>query len=524
MKSDAPARGDVAARQAVDVDRFGLRRFVELLDREGELEIVGEPLDLIDVAARLDGNPKAVLLKKAGPEKAQLVGNVMGGRRRLALAMGVPEKDLLAEVLRRMETPIAPVEVPGSAAPVHQVVLTGADADFTKLPVHLQHGDDGGPYISASIDITWSADGKKRNVGYRRMMLRGRAEAGIDLIAPSDLRAMYGDYVKQKQRMPMAFVIGSHPADGIGATSMNAIDDEVSVMGGLRGAPVPLVRCATIDAMVPADAEFILEGYLDERGWVESEGPYGEYVGYYGHMKTNPVFHLTAIARRRDAMFQTATIGGRSLAYTDTAQLCALRTEAAAWAALMTAIREPIAIHATASCGGMYNVRLAMRQRYPGEARNAIAAVLGSNADVKHVFVVDEDIDVASDSQMDWAFATRFQADRDLVVASGFRAVPLDPSLRGSRVGAKAGFDLTFPFGWNRATEYGVPMPPKLGTPRNLTVRQALQQGPRTFRELMEATGSRDGRDVVIALDAVRREVGLERTPDGRHKLPESKS
>jgi len=524
MSAASPAPGDAKARPGVDVERFGLRRFVELLDREGELETVNEPLDLIDIAARLDGNPKAVLFKEAGPEKAELIGNVMGGRRRLALAMGVSEKDLLGEVLRRMDWPIAPVEVPTNAAPVHDIVLTGNDADFTKLPIHLQHGEDGGPYISASIDITWSADGKKRNVGYRRMMLRGRSEAGIDLIAPSDLRALYGEYVKQTQRMPMAFVVGSHPADGIGATSMNAIDDEVSVMGGLRGAPVPLVRCATIDSMVPADAEFILEGYLDERGWVESEGPYGEYVGYYGHMKTNPVFHLTAITRRRNGLFQTATIGGRTLAYTDTAQLCALRTEAAAWAAVMTAVREPVAIYATASCGGMYNLRLSMRQRYPGESRNAIAAVLGSNADVKHVFVVDEDIDVASDQQMDWAFATRFQADRDLVVASGFRAVPLDPSLRGSRVGAKAGFDLTFPFGWNRATEYGVPQPPKLGTPQNLSVKQALERGPRTFRDLMEATGSRDGRDVVIALDAVRREVGLQRTPEGRYKLPDQKA
>jgi UbiD family decarboxylase len=517
MKSASPA-----AHQSVDLERFGLRRLVEIFDREGELETVEEPIDLIDVAARLDGNPKAVLFKKAGPEKAELIGNVMGGRRRLALAMGVSEKELLPEVLRRLDNPIAPVEVSSAAAPVHQVVLTGADADFTKLPVHLQHGEDGGPYISASIDITWSADGKKRNVGYRRMMLRGRTEAGIDLIAPSDLRVIYADYVKQKQRMPLAFVVGSHPADGIGATSMNAIDDEVSVMGGLRGAPVPLVRCATIDAMVPADAEFVLEGYLDERGWVESEGPYGEYVGYYGHMKTNPVFHLTAITRRQDALFQTATIGGRTLAYTDTAQLAALRTEAAAWAALTTAVREPVAVYCTASCGGMYNLRVSLRQRYPGEARNAIAAVLGSLADVKHVFVVDEDIDVSSDSQMDWALATRFQADRDLVVANGFRAVPLDPSLQGSRVGAKAGFDLTFPFGWNRETDYAVPVPPKLGTPGNLTVHQALQQGPKTFRDLMEATGSRDGRDVLIALDAVRCEFGLTRTPDGRHKLPDA--
>ena len=513
-----------AAPASLDLERFRLRKFVETLDREGELATMAEPLDLVDLGAKLDGNPKAVLFRKAGPEKAEIVGNVMGGRRRMALAFGVQEQNLLAETMKRIDRPIAPVEVSSAKAPVHQVVWTGKDADFTRLPIHLQHSEDGAPYVSASIDITQSVDRAKRNVGYRRMMLRGRHEAGIDMIAPSDLRVLYAEYVKRKERMPMAFVIGSHPADGVAATAMSPIADEIALMGGLRGAPVPLVKCATIDAMVPADADVIFEGYIDERGWVEPEGPFGEYVGYYGHMKTNPVFHLTAVTMRRDALFQTATIGGRWLAYTDTAQLCALRTEIAAWESLRTAVREPVSVFATPSCGGMYNLRLSMRQRYPGEVRNAISAVFGSNADVKHVFVVDDDIDVFSDGQMDWAFATRFQADRDMVVASGFRAIPLDPSLAGSRTGAKAGFDLTFPFGWNRATDYRVPEPPRLGTPRNQTVRQALEDGPRSFRDLMEATGSRDGRDVIVALDAVRHESGLERLPDGKYKIAAAKN
>jgi len=509
--TDAPVRADL--------ERFRLRQTVERFAAEGELEVVAQPVDLIDVGAFLDGNAKAVLFRAAGPEKAELVGNVMGSRRRLALAMGVSEKDLRAETSRRLGQEIPPVEVSSSQAPVHQVVWTGKDADFTRLPVHLQHSEDGAPYISASIDITRSLDGTKRNVGYRRMMLRGRHEAGIDLIAPSDLRALYAEYVKRKERMPVAFVIGSHPADGIAATSMSAVADEVALMGSIRGAAVPLVRCATIEAHVPADAEVVLEGYIDERGWVESEGPYGEYVGYYGMMKTNPVFHLTAVTMRRDALFQTVTIGGRALANTDTAQLCALRTEVAAWSALMTAVREPIAVYCTPSAGGMHNLRLALRQRYPGEVRNAIAAVFASNADVKNVFVVDEDIDIFSDSQMDWALATRFQPDRDLVVQTGFRCVPLDPSLLGSRTGAKAGFDLTFPFGWNRETEFRVPEAPKLRAAPKQGVRQALQAGPKSFRELMEAAGSRDGREVLIELDGVRKDPGIDRTPDGRYRL-----
>jgi UbiD family decarboxylase len=401
---------------------------------------------------------------------------------------------------------------------VHQVVLTGADADFTRLPIHLQHGEDGAPYISASIDVTRSFDGRRRNVGYRRLMLRGRAEAGMDLVAPSDLRIMYGEFVKNRARMPVAFAIGSHPADGIAAACTWTGADEMAIIGALRGAPVPLVRCATIDAWAPADAEVVLEGYLDENGWSEPEGPYGEFLGYIGHLKTNPVFHLTAITMRRDALFQTATIGGRHLAMTDTAALNTIRTETAAWAALLTAIREPVAMHATPASGGVYNLRLSMRQRVPGESRNAIAAIFGCTAEVKHVFVVDDDVDIFSDAQMEWALATRFQADRDLVVASGLRAIPLDPSLRGARAGAKAGFDMTFPFGTDRS-ESRVPAPPQLGAAGGKTVRGALEGGPQSFRDLMEATGSRDGRDVLIALDEVRQAAGLERLDDGRYRL-----
>jgi 2,5-furandicarboxylate decarboxylase 1 len=516
-----PAKADAIAN--IDTESFRLSEFVELLRREGELDVVGAPTDLIDVAARLDGNPKAVLFEKAGGEQARLIGNVMGSRRRMALAFGVSEKGLLEEVLQRSSTPIAPVQIPSNAAPVHQIVLRGEEADLTRLPVHLQHTEDGAPYISAGIDISRSVDGSKRNVGYRRLMLRGPREAGVDMIAPSDFRVMYAEYLARKVRMPVAFVIGSHPVDGVAATAVSTERDELALMGGLRKSAVPVVKCVSIDLEVPADAEMVLEGYLGEGGWAEPEGPYGEYVGYYGRMKTNPVFHLTAVTMRRDALFQTITIGGRFLAATDTAQLVAIRTETAVWQALRSSISAPAAVYATPASGGQYSVRLSMRQRYPGEARNAIHCVLGSNADVKHFFVVDDDIDVFSDAQMDWALATRFQANRDLVVAEGFRVVPLDPSLLGNRTGAKAGFDLTFPIGWQNNSEFSVPRPPAGGPQdKKQTVRQALESGPKSFFELVTLAGSRDGREIVRDLEALRKELGVGRTENGRYALPSS--
>ena len=507
------------ATRAADFDRFRLRRFVDELARAGDLETRDEPTELADVAGVLDGNAKAVLFRSAGPERQELVGNVTASRVRLARAFDVAPNALLPEILRRLRLKPEIVDVTRAEAPCQQVVLSGEDADLTALPVHLQHGYDGAPYISASIDYVIDPKTGFTNVGLRRLMLRGRKQAGIDLVAPSDLRAIYEASASTGKKLPVSFVVGAHPIDHVAGTMRFPVD-ELGLIASLRAAPLPVVKCVTNDVRVPADAEFVLEGYLDERGHVEAEGPYGEFLGYYGAVKRNPVFHLTAIARRRDALFETSSIGGRSLSRTDTAQLSALRTEVVIWRALESAVREPVAVYATTSSGGAFNVRVALRQRVPGEARNAIAACLGALANCKNVFVVDPDIDIFSDEQMDWALATRFQPDRDLVVMSGMRTLPLDPSLTGgARTGSKAGFDLTWPFGTGERLETRLPAPPRFAGRRFASVEAALADGPKFFEELMAAVGSRDGREIVRALERLRDTIVLDRDAEGRYVI-----
>ena len=504
----------------VDTERFRLRNFVEKLVDLGECEVREEPIDLVDVAGALDGNPRAVLFKAAGPEKAELVGNVMGSRKRLARALGTDERGLLDTLSRRLGRLQPPVKVSSQQAPVQQVVLKEDEADLTSLPVHLQHGADGAPYISAGIDYALFPGTGLTNVGCRRIMLRGKRQAGVDLIAPSDMRAIYLEGAARNEPVPVAYAVGSHPADFLAAMTALPSVDELAVVGAIRGAPVPVVKCVTSDIYVPADAEYVIEGYLDPAGHVEPEGPFGEYVGYYGVVKRNPVLHVTAITRREDALYQTLTISGRTLMHTDTTQLSALKTEAAAWAALMASVREPLAVCATPSSGGMYNVRVSLRQRVPGDAKNAIATVFGSHAEAKHVFVFDPDIDVFSDAEADWAFATRFQADRDLIAGSGFRVVPLDPSLGGARTGGKLGFDCTIPFGKTNSFEFSVPAPPaaKKAAPYR-SAADALAAGPASFLELMAARGSRDGREIVRELDTLYTADRLRRLDDGRYAL-----
>ena len=507
-----------AISNAADFDRYRLRQFVERLAASDELEIRDAPIDLADIAQALEGNPRAVLFRSVGPEGHELIGNVTGSRSRIARAFGVAPEALLKEVQRRLRNPPEVFEVSHAEAPAQEIVLTGVDADLTTLPVHLQHAADGAPYISSSTDFVVDPQTGWTNVGIRRLMLRGRTEAGVDLNSPSDFRAIYEASAAAGKPVPVSFVVGSHPVDHLAAVMRLPIDD-LALISSLREAPLPVVKCVSNDVRVPADAEWVIEGYVDARGHVEAEGPYGEFLGYYGAVKRNPVFHLTAITRRRDALFQTSTIGGRWLSRTDTSLLNAVRTEVMVWRALETAVREPVAVHATPSSGGMYTLRVALRQRVPGEARNAIAACFGALTNVKHVFVVDPDVDIFSDEQMDWAFATRFQADRDLVVMDNMRTVPIDPSLMGRKVGAKAGFDLTWPVGAAAKLEMRVPEPPRYEGKRFASIEAALADGPKFFEELMAAVGSRDGREIVRTLDGLRANAAFDRDTEGRYSL-----
>ena len=246
--------------------------------------------------------------------------------------------------------------------------------------------------------------------------------------------------------MPVAYAVGSHPADFLAAMVAMPSVDELDVVGAMRGAPVPVVKCVTNDIYVPADAEYVIEGYLDPAGHVEPEGPFGEYVGYYGVVKRNPVLHITAITHREDALFQTLTISGRTLTHTDTTQLSAMKTESAAWAALMAAVREPLAVYATSSSGGMYNVRVSLRQRVPGEPqrhRGGVRLACRSEARVRLRSGHRRVLRRRDRLGVRHALPGRPRSRHRL----GLPLVPLDPSLGGARTGAKLGFDCTMPFG-----------------------------------------------------------------------------
>ena len=512
------------ATSNINMDKYRLRRFVERLIDMGEVEIHDEPVPLTGLGAIIERTEKAVLFRKAGPEQAEIVAKTAASRKRLIAAFETTEEKIYDEYFKRLANPKPVVEIPSGDAPVHTVQITGKDVDLTKLPFYPHHAYDGSCYMSSATDYTIDPATGRRNVGCRRLSLRNRYETGTNVTAPSDLKRIYTASVARGEKLPITFTVGTHPLDFVAAT-MRHPGDELSLVATLRGEPMAVVKSLTNDILVPADAEMTLEGYLDERGYVEPEGPFGEYMGYYGSIHMDPVFHCTAITMRRDVLHHTLQHGSAFvLDQTDSANISAIRTEAEAMRLLRTTGRDPVAAYSRHTSGGSNTLRVSIRQRSFGEARLAIAALFGGISRLKHIFVFDEDIDIRDDKQVEWALGTRFQADQDLMILHGIPGMSMDPSLQGRRTGAKSGFDCTKPFG----RDGEIPLTRSAakvfkGPARFQNIEQARATAPMFYADLVESIGSDDGREIACGLDELRQKGRLGRDRDGRYHLAPSK-
>jgi 3-polyprenyl-4-hydroxybenzoate decarboxylase len=224
---------------------------------------------------------------------------------------------------------------------------------------------------------------------------------------------------------------------------------------------------------------------------------------------------------RRDVLHHTLQHGSAFvLDQTESGVISAMRTEAQAMQILKGAVREPVDVYLREISGGNNTLRVSMRPRMYGEARLAISALFGGIMRLKHVYVFDEDIDIRDDRQVEWALGTRFQADQDLVILQGIMGMTMDPSLNGRRTGAKAGFDVTKPFGRGHEIPLTRCAAKVFDRPaRFQTVEDALGSGPMFYADIVEGVGSDDGREVACALDALRQAGRLGRDRDGRYHL-----
>ncbi len=279
--------------------------------------------------------------------------------------------------------------------------------------------------------------------------------------------------------------------------------NEFELVAQLRGATLPMVKGVTNGIPVPADAEVVIEGYFDERGHAEIEGPYGELYGLYGPMHPDPLFHVTAITMRKDALHHTILHGGKYFARTDAANMSGLDAEAKAWGALKDAGIDVQDVHAPAAGVGFHHFRAAIKQRQAGDGRKAVEALLKMPR-FKHVFVVDEDIDVFSDFEVERAMCTRFRAGKDLIIEHGHRTLTMDPTGDHGQQSV-AGFDMTRDLTEPDDLERWASSTPHLKpTGSAKTVRAALEIGPKYFIGLMEALGTKDGRAIAVELGTLQ--------------------
>ena len=502
----------------MDLEKFRLRRFAERLVELGEVEQHEEPVALADLAAIIESTPKATWFKNVGRERFEIIASVAGSRGRLAAALGVDPSDAALEVMRRMNAPQPVVEVSSAEAPVHAVVRTGTEIDLMNLPFHFQHEYDGGPYISSGIDYSVDPITGMTNAGCRRLMFRDRTTMRANLQQASDLMKSYRGCVERGERLPVSYVLASHPIDLLAAAGIRHPIDEFALVGTLRGEPVPMVRGLTNGVLAPADAEIIVEGYFDELGYREKEGPYAEYYGFYGGVYVDPVFHVTAITMRADVLYQSVRHAAKLLSWNESSQLSSINSEGGMWRTLRAAGIEPSAIHGLAAANGQH-VRVALRRGVPGQARLAIAALFAHRW-VKQITVVDDDIDVFSDEEVEWAMAARFRPEGDIVTSDGHPGFAMDPQTDGAGHIAKVAYDCTARYGVPDTVETRRPRPPHIERARRFgSVREALAAGPRTFMTLMAELGSDDGRELMLELSELRDQGKLEQLPDGEWSL-----
>jgi 2,5-furandicarboxylate decarboxylase 1 len=443
--------GDTPVGKARD-----LRQWLAHLEATGRLAVMreGVPLKhtLAAIAKRLDGRQAAYFPKPDG-HAIPVVSGFVSRRAWIAEAMGVEQAGLLAAFRQAVEHPLPWREVDAGSAPCQQVVNTEIDLHaLLPIPTHSEH--DNGPYITAGLVIARNPATGVQNVSINRIQVHGKDRMAI-LMLPRHLLAFYKAAEAQDQPLDVAVVIGADPLTLLASQAITPIDyDELEIAGALHGAPLPVVKCTSSEVRVPAGAEIVIEGKLLPRVR-EPEGPFGEFPKYYSAQENREVIVVEAVTHRANPIFHTIVP-----AEMEHLLLGSIPREATMLAHLQRSFPGVLDVHLSVGGVGRYHLFVKFRKQREGEPKNVILGAFGAHYDIKQVIVVDDDVDVHDPQQVEWAVATRFQADRDLVVIAGAQGSVLDPSttvaggwansdqpapVHEQGIGAKMGLDATRP-------------------------------------------------------------------------------
>jgi 2,5-furandicarboxylate decarboxylase 1 len=513
----------------------GFRGFLDRLRAAGELVDLHQPVDIRHIATLVDQAKTALFFHKVIGYDMPVVSGLIRTRERAILSLGCTSYGEIEEKLKEaLDRPIAPKRV--NYSPTREVVQSGDEVDLYKLPIPMSSIYDGGPMITAGVVIARDPE-LGFNSGIYRFIVKEKNLTGIDLVTPNNMRLFAQRAFEAGRPCPISINIGTHPFEIMGSGYRAALGvDEMAIAGGLRGEAVALAPCATIDMPYIADSEIVLEAEILPTGWTWPEGRFGEFTRLMGGLHWNPLVRVKSIAMRKDAVYYALHMPWENTWLAAPTRYQAIRQ------ALKTAGVAVHDINVTLGGCAFWHAVISIKKQ-PGEGKNALLAAL-SVMDLKHVVVVDDDIDVFDPTDVEWAIATRVQGDRDLVIVTNARGKPLDPSLPPMPMGvvpttAKIGIDATIPEGVpreryeriayayadrakiedyvkGRADQPGKPAEGASITALAQEILAAIEKAPLYYTEIAERFAAYDFQAVARALGHLHKTEKLWQDPKGR--------
>jgi UbiD family decarboxylase len=417
-----------------------VRDFVEWARETGalvEIERAVDPhLELARVMHALDGQP-VLFHALAGFSGWQAVAGVCAQREHFAAALGCTVPDLVHRMADAMAYPTLPPVL--DSGPCQEVVE--AEVDLTRLPIPRYHPDDGGPYVTSGVAVIKDPE-LGRNIAFHRLMVLDERRFAARLV---EQRGTHTAMAKVADDLPVAIAIGC-PVQVLLAAAMSPPKgvDELSFAHAMCS--TPLVRCQTVDLEVPAEAELILEGRITHT--LVDEGPFPDLTETMDIVRRQPIIEIDRVTHRREPVFHALLPGGM-----EHKNLMGMPREPTMFAAVNEVCRCTGVYITPGGTSWLHAVVQIEKQQYT-DGHRAIEAAFQGHTSLKHVVVVDTDVNIYDSADVEWAIATRFQADRDLVILTAQPSSSLDPSathVPGQKARtAKMGLDATIPLGATR--------------------------------------------------------------------------
>ncbi len=449
-----------------------IREFISLLETEGELARikteVNADLEIAEITDRVSkekgASNKALLFEQVKGRSFPVLTNAFGSMRRMCLALGVKDLDEIGGRIKEIVDPTNLFPGPGAGimdkiqmlpkltelssffpktvkkAPCQEVVLAGDQVDLSKIPVLKCWPADGGRFITLPMVCTVDPVTGITNVGMYRMQVYDRQTTGMHWHKHKDGARHYEHYESVGKRMEVAVAIGGDPSIIYASTApLPPVIGEYLFAGFLRRKQLEVVQCKTVNVRVPAEAEFVLEGFVDplER---RVEGPFGDHTGYYSEADEYPVFHVTAITHRKDAIYPATLVGRppQEDAYLGKA------TERIFLPLLQMV--APDILDMDMPIEGVFhnNVIVKIKKRYPGHGKKVLHTIWGTGMLMlsKFVIVCDEDVNIHDYSEVTWKVMNHVDPQRDVIITDGPLDI-LDHSCPQIGFGGKMGIDAT---------------------------------------------------------------------------------